>query len=76
MENLLERITIDSEICHGKPTIRGLRYPVESMSLIHDLLTMPFLNRTHGFNNDSAKAKSTEAAYLNSTLVEYERLSL
>lgn len=29
MENLLERITIDSEICHGKPSIRGLRYPVE-----------------------------------------------
>jgi len=27
--NLSERITIDPEICHGKPTIRGLRYPVE-----------------------------------------------
>ena len=26
---LIERITIDPEICHGKPTIRGLRYPVE-----------------------------------------------
>lgn len=23
------RITIDLDICHGKPTIRGLRYPVE-----------------------------------------------
>lgn len=31
MENLLDRITIDAEICHGKPTIRGLRYPVENM---------------------------------------------
>ena len=29
MKNLLNRITIDSEICHGKPTIRGLRYPIE-----------------------------------------------
>lgn len=29
--NLLDRITIDTEICHGKPTIRGLRYPVENM---------------------------------------------
>jgi len=29
--NLLKRITIDPEICHGKPTIRGLRYPVDSM---------------------------------------------
>ena len=27
----LERITINPEICHGKPTIRGLRYPVENM---------------------------------------------
>jgi uncharacterized protein (DUF433 family) len=29
MTDQLGRITIDSEICHGKPTIRGLRYPVE-----------------------------------------------
>lgn len=30
MENkLLERITLDRNICHGKPCIRGLRYPVE-----------------------------------------------
>ena len=29
MTNLLERITIDPQIAHGKPTIRGLRYPVE-----------------------------------------------
>lgn len=27
--NLLERITIKPDICHGKPTIRGLRYPVK-----------------------------------------------
>jgi uncharacterized protein (DUF433 family) len=26
---LLQRITLDSNICHGKPCIRGLRYPVE-----------------------------------------------
>jgi len=29
MKNLLSRITIDSEICHGKPCIRGMRFPVE-----------------------------------------------
>ncbi|KJH69347.1 DUF433 domain-containing protein [Aliterella atlantica] len=29
MENLLSRITIDPNVCHGKPTVRGLRYPVE-----------------------------------------------
>ena len=27
--NLAERITVDPNICHGKPCIRGLRYPVE-----------------------------------------------
>ena len=31
----LERITIDPEICHGKPCIRGMRWPVE---VILDLL--------------------------------------
>ena len=27
---LLQRITLDPDICHGKPCIRGLRYPVET----------------------------------------------
>lgn len=37
MENqLLQRITLDLNICHGKPCIRGLRYPVE---LILELLS-------------------------------------
>lgn len=31
MDELLSRITIDPDICHGKPCIRGLRYPVEIM---------------------------------------------
>jgi uncharacterized protein (DUF433 family) len=31
MNSLLSRITIDPDICHGKPAIRHLRYPVESM---------------------------------------------
>ena len=35
-EMFLDRITIDPEICHGKPCIRGLRYPVE---LILELLS-------------------------------------
>ena len=26
---LLERITFDPEVCHGKPCVRGLRYPVD-----------------------------------------------
>ena len=33
---LLERITINPDICHGKPCIRGLRYPV---NMILELLS-------------------------------------
>lgn len=29
--SLLDRITIAPSICHGKPCIRGLRYPVETV---------------------------------------------
>ncbi|HZV33412.1 MAG TPA: DUF433 domain-containing protein [Verrucomicrobiae bacterium] len=50
---LLSRITIDPDICHGKPAIRHLRYPVESMleylaagDTFEDLLTeFPDLER-------------------------------
>jgi uncharacterized protein (DUF433 family) len=28
-DSLLERITINPNICHGKPCIREMRYPVE-----------------------------------------------
>lgn len=31
VELYLDRITIDSNVCYGKPTIRGKRYPVESI---------------------------------------------
>ncbi len=27
----LDRITAKLEICHGQPTVRGLRYPVEDL---------------------------------------------
>lgn len=33
--NLLDRITINPSICHGKPCVRGMRWPVE---VILDLL--------------------------------------
>ena len=41
MNNLLERITIDTNICHGKACIRHMRWPVE---VIIDLIAsgMPF----------------------------------
>lgn len=28
---LSDRITLDPSVCHGKPCIRGLRYPVENI---------------------------------------------
>jgi len=31
MNTLISRITIDPEICHGKPVVRGMRIPVESI---------------------------------------------
>lgn len=34
-DSLLNRITVDPNICHGKPAVRGLRNPVE---FILDLL--------------------------------------
>jgi uncharacterized protein (DUF433 family) len=36
MENLISRITINPEVCHGRPTVRNMRYPVE---MILDLLS-------------------------------------
>ncbi len=42
MSSLIDRITIDPQICHGKPCVRGLRYPVEfllellSSGMTHD----------------------------------------
>ena len=36
MNNYLSRITINPAICHGKPCIRGMRWPVD---VILDLLS-------------------------------------
>jgi uncharacterized protein (DUF433 family) len=40
-EELLSRITINPDICFGKPTIRNMRYPVE---MILDLLSAGMKN--------------------------------
>ena len=68
---LLSRITIAPEICHGKPVIRGLHYPVESMleylsagDTLDDVLTeFPDLERDDllaciEFANQSLKLRS------------------
>ena len=39
---LLERITLNPDICHGKPCIRNMRYPV---AMILDLLASGMTNK-------------------------------
>jgi uncharacterized protein (DUF433 family) len=39
--NLLSRITHNPDICHGKPCIRGLRYPIDT------ILELPSSGMTH-----------------------------
>jgi uncharacterized protein (DUF433 family) len=69
--SILSRITIDPEICHGKPVIRRLRYPVEAMleylaagdTFEELLLEFPDLEREDlqacvEFANQSLKLKS------------------
>ncbi len=40
-KELLKRITVNPDICFGKPTVRGMRYPVD---LILDLLSSGMTN--------------------------------
>ena len=50
MNSSRDRITIDPAICHGKPTVRGLRYPVEmilellSSGMTHDEILADYLD--------------------------------
>jgi uncharacterized protein (DUF433 family) len=74
-ENLLSRITVDPEICHGKPCVRGLRYPVETIleylaggdSTEELLAAFPDLEREdilacHEFSRRMLAAKSVHVA--------------
>lgn len=46
--NHLERITIDPEICHGKPCIRNMRWPVEViLDLLGSEMTIPEILEDH-----------------------------
>ena len=54
----MDRITIDPEICHGKPCIRGLRYPVEMILelLSGDLSPQEILQDYEDLNENDIKA--------------------
>jgi uncharacterized protein (DUF433 family) len=76
MDNLLSRITIDPEISHGKPVIRGLRYPVQTilellsadMSFDEILEDYPDLEREDLMAVLAFAAKLTEVKRLNALI--------
>ncbi len=46
--NYLERITINPEICHGKPCIRNMRWPVEViLDMLSSGMTIPEIINDH-----------------------------
>jgi uncharacterized protein (DUF433 family) len=66
---LLNRITSHPAICHGKPCIRGLRYPVE---FILEMLSGPttsaqFLQEYPDLQEDDLKAALAYAAKMSRT---------
>ena len=68
-KELLSRITIDPAVCHGKPCIRGLRYPVE---FILEMLSGPttpaqFLKEYPDLQEDDLKAALAYAAKMSRT---------
>ena len=65
-EELLKRITMSAEICHGKPCIRGLRYPVEFIleMLSGDTTEAEFLEDYPDLEAEDLKAAQAYAARL------------
>jgi len=68
-KELLNRITVDPGVCHGKPCIRGLRYPVE---FILEMLSGPttpaqFLKEYPDLQEDDLKAALAYAAKMSRT---------
>lgn len=60
-DNLLRRITHDPDICHGKPCIRGLRYPIE---FILELLSSGMTNEKILADYDDLELDDILAAHL------------
>lgn len=58
---LLQRITPDRDICHGKPCVRGLRYPVE---FILELLSSGMTTEETLADYDDLEAEDIQAVLL------------
>jgi uncharacterized protein (DUF433 family) len=69
MTDLLSRITIDPAICHGKPVLRGLRYPVENVLewLSSGMTTEEILQDYPDLEADDIRAALAYAARLSRT---------
>ena len=64
--DLLSRITSDPDICHGKPVIRGLRYPVDSILelLSSGMTTQEILSDYEDLETDDIRAVLSYATEL------------
>lgn len=60
-DQLLQRITHNKDICHGKPCIRGLRYPVE---LILELLSAGMVTEEILEDYDDLESEDIQAVLL------------
>ena len=71
-----DRITIDPAVCHGKPCIRGLRYPVENVLewLASGMTTEEILNDYEDLEREDVLAVLAYAARL-SHVKRLERLA-
>ena len=63
---LLSRITSSPDICHGKPCIRGLRYPIETVLewLSSDMTHAEILADYEDLEEDDLRAATAWAARL------------
>lgn len=71
-EDLLKRITISPEICHGKPCIRGLRYPVE---MILELLSAGMTHEEILTDYDDLEPDDIRAALLYAARLSQVRIT-
>ena len=64
--DLIRRITVNPEICHGKPCIRNLRYPVEMILelLSGGMTTQEILDDYEDLEKDDILAALTFATRL------------
>jgi len=60
-ENLLSRITMNPEVCFGKPTVRNMRYPVE---MILELMSSGMTNKEILEDYESLDAEDLKACLL------------